>query len=326
MILVTMKMPITSPPPPRAIILAGGRGRRLEDFTRETIGKSRPKQYCSFGLRFSLLQKTLLRIRTTVPSERILVVANKSHRKMVGDQIRIAPGASILLQPEDRGTAVGMMLPVAHLIRTDPEATVIVLPSDHGILNESLFDRGIRTALQAIESKPSLVVIGCVEAKAPSVDYGWVVPEDPFDYSTKPCIRRIRKFVEKPPKEKAEALLHSGAAWSTFIILAKVRRLVHLLRMHLGFAGRFFDSYATMDDGVRETYLREFYSKLPSFNFSSTVLAESKDLVALTWPEELGWIDLGTPHRLVQWLAEKGDPEGYGMRWRKKKARAARIG
>jgi len=285
------------------VVLAGGAGRRLERLTRSRTGQSIPKQFCTFGRRESLLQRSLRRIAPIVPSGRMLVVIHEDHRRLAASQVEAVRGASILEQPGDRGTAIGVLLPVARLAREDPNATVVVLPSDHGIMNEALFAKGIERAMAAVDDAPGLIIVGAVKATAPVEDYGWIVPEVPFVPAQEFCLRRVRRFVEKPCPDEARALHRGGAAWSTFVLVAKSSGLRDLLGSHLGpeIVG-IFDHWADLEEPERNAYLRENYSRLPRIDLSSHVLGSARNLAVLMWPEALGWTDLGTPTRLTRWL------------------------
>jgi mannose-1-phosphate guanylyltransferase len=286
-----------------AVVLAGGAGRRLERLTRTRTGQSTPKQFCRFGHRESLLQRSLRRIAPIFPSERMLVVINEKYRTLATTQVASVPEATLLEQPGDRGTAIGVLLPVAILARQNANATVVVLPSDHGIGDEALFVKGIEKAMTAVEGAPGLIVVGGVKATAPVEDYGWIVPEVSFDSTEELPLRRVRRFVEKPGPPEARALYREGAAWSTFVLVAKSNTLRELLAAHLGreIVG-LFDRSADLEAPQRKTYLTDHYARLPRFDFSSNVLCRARNLAVLVWPEALGWTDLGTPTRLTRWL------------------------
>jgi mannose-1-phosphate guanylyltransferase len=122
-----------------AIVLAGGEGVRLRSLTRRLYGVDRPKQYAALVGARSLLRQTLDRIGALIPPERTVVVTLASHAPYVEAELRGADRPHVLAQPCDRGTAVGVLLP-AHWIRSrDADATVVVFPSDHFVLEESAF-------------------------------------------------------------------------------------------------------------------------------------------------------------------------------------------
>jgi len=304
-----MIQPLPSVPDAWGIVLAGGSGRRLEPLTRTLMTTPVPKQFCTFGKTRSLLQETLVRIAPTIPSERTVVVVNASHRRVADSQLARTPGVTLVEQPGDRGTAPGVLLPLMHVARREPESTVILFPTDHGIDDLQIFHQGLRTACRAVEATPSLVVVGGVKAEYANPDYGWIIPGEIIERERDLGLRRVNRFVEKPSRNRAEELFHQGGLWSTFVVVAKSRTLLGLFQAKLPDHVRFFEEYAEMETGKGASWLAENYSGLSSRNFSSDLLGCATDLAVLPWPEDLGWTDLGTPDRLVQWLSR---PEARG--------------
>jgi mannose-1-phosphate guanylyltransferase len=305
---------------PWIVVLAGGSGRRLQTLTKALTGYPTPKQFCSFGRRGSLLQETLTRARTLGAPTRTVVVANTEHLELARRQLAHRPGVSLIEQPMDRGTAPGVLLPLVQVHRRDPDATVILLPSDHGIARNDLFAKGIDRARRAVKADPSLVVIGGVQADRPSTDFGWIVPAMTGKRRRPPCLWPIHSFVEKPPRERAERLYRDGGLWSTFIIVARSAALLDLFRTHLPDLTAFFETYARLDPTPARYWLRRNYACLPAADFSADFLSRLHNSAVLSWPVALGWADLGTPERLIDWLARQGDVEPRLKSW------AARAG
>jgi len=304
---------------PWVVVLAGGSGRRLQTLTKALTGSPTPKQFCSFGRRHSLLQETMTRARYLSVPDRTVVVVNTAHQEVARRQLAGRPGVALIVQPLDRGTAPGVLLPLVHVHRRDPDATVILLPSDHGIMGNGIFLKGIRRARRAVEADPSLVVIGGVQADRPSTDFGWIVPALAGRSAGKrrrsPCLWPIHSFIEKPPRERAEHLYRSGGLWSTFIIVARSAALLDLFRTHLPILTAFFETYARLDPTPARYWLRRNYASLPVADFSADLLSRLHNAAVLSWPVELGWADLGTPDRLIDWLARQGDVEPTLKSW-----------
>jgi mannose-1-phosphate guanylyltransferase len=294
------------------VILAGGSGRRLEPLTRALMGIPVPKQFCTFGRGRSLLQETVQRAAPLAGPERTLAVVNTPYLRMAREQV---PGLRLVEQPLDRGTAPGVLLPLLHVHRRDPDATVIMLPSDHAIANSHLFHDGLSRARRAVECDPSLIVVGGVQPCRPSSDFGWIVPERTFLPFRTPRLFRIRHFVEKPPLEQAERLLQAGALWSTFILVARVSALLAAFRCCLPHVTDFFDRCAHLNGSARRMWLARRYHELPPADFSADLLSRVPHAAVVAWPARLGWVDLGTPERLLSWLAREGDLEAVVGNW-----------
>src|SRR5881409_4081657 len=116
-----------------AVVLAGGEGVQLRPLIRRLYGEDRPKQFAAvFGSR-SLLHQALDRVRLAVAAERTVLVTLKNHDGYLAEALNGTPVRRLLVQPEDKGTAAGVLLPTHWIHWCDPEAIIIVFPSDHFI-------------------------------------------------------------------------------------------------------------------------------------------------------------------------------------------------
>jgi mannose-1-phosphate guanylyltransferase len=120
-----------------AIVLAGGEGSRLSNLTTTRSGVRVPKQFCSLAGGPSLLRQTIERAAALAPRAQIAVVVAEAHRAFWRDELADLPAENVLVQPEGRGTAPGILLPALHVARRDPGAKLAVLPSDHHVENEA---------------------------------------------------------------------------------------------------------------------------------------------------------------------------------------------
>jgi mannose-1-phosphate guanylyltransferase len=288
-----------------ALVLAGGFGRRLESITRALYGKPVPKQFCRLGGSRSLLQDTVGRLGPRVPLERTVVVADASLAHLARQQVGTR-GASVIGQPSDRGTAPGVLLPLMHILLEDPEATVVVTPSDHAIADEVCFQEGVGLVAGVVEREEDQIVLFGVEADTPRTDYGWIVPGESLGYGHNGTLRRVKRFTEKPRLERARALLASGALWNTFVMVGKGKTFLDLYRRRLPEIARFFDTFARMDADRRGAWLATNYHEVPRASFSRDLLQTAPNLSVYTWPASLAWTDVGTPDRLFEWLDTRG--------------------
>ncbi|HEX5135991.1 MAG TPA: sugar phosphate nucleotidyltransferase [Planctomycetota bacterium] len=279
-----------------AVVLAGGSGRRLAAVTERLTGRPTPKQYCAFGSRRTLLQETLGRLVPLAPPDRTTVVVLESHLGMAGEQLAPFPETTVLAQPRDCGTGVGLLRALVHVLGRDPRALVLVSPSDHGIRDHPTFERGIAAACAAADLA-SAVLLG-VEADEPRTDYGWIVP----GAEVAPGVRRVLAFVEKPGPEQAEDLAARGGLFSTMVLVARVRALLGLFERARPGLVALFEAVEALPPPAREIHLRRAYALGASCDFSRDILAGATDLAVVHWPAGLGWTDLGTPERLARWL------------------------
>src|SRR6202050_1233430 len=128
-----------------AVLLAGGDGVRLRDLTRRIAGDSRPKQFCRIFGNTSLFEQTRARLKPLCSPDRQVFVLSRAHERYYGEDLREPAGAS-LVQPLNRGTGIGMMLALNHILERDPQAVVGFFPCDHYYSNEDSFGLTIRGA------------------------------------------------------------------------------------------------------------------------------------------------------------------------------------
>ena len=209
-----------------AVVLAGGEGMRLRALTRRLYGDDRPKQYAALVGARSLLRQTLDRVGLLIPPERTVVVTLASHARYVEAELRGAPRPHVLAQPYDRGTAAGVLLPAHWIGVRDPEATVVVFPSDHFVLEESAFMCHVAEMARSARRRPEPMIILGAEATEPESEYGWIEPGETVAWTPRGPLRRIRRFREKPSQEVAAALFQDGGLWNMFVLAARVSALV----------------------------------------------------------------------------------------------------
>jgi mannose-1-phosphate guanylyltransferase len=279
------------------IILAGGDGVRLRQLTRALHGEECPKQFAMIHGGRSLLQWTVARaVRWSTP-DRIVVVVAAEREAQARRQLEGLGPIEVVAQPSNRGTGPGLLLPMARVMARDPEARVVVLPSDHYVRDEAPFEQSIRLAIAASEDQVALV--GAVPDH-PETQYGWIVT----GRALAPRRGRIvNHFCEKPPTALAERLLRQGALWNTFIMTGAARHFWALGRQHIPAAVSLFDSYRDVSD---RRILEQIYRYMPVFDFSRDVLQKASGLRVVPL-EECGWSDWGTPERVLDSLRHHDD-------------------
>jgi len=276
-----------------SVVLAAGSGRRLSRLTGGI-----PKQFwCPAGTT-SLVEETVARLAPICSAQRTVIVVNKDQRKYLSPRPSTPPSGRVVFQPEDRGTAAGVLFGLTEVLSSEPNAVVLVTPSDHGVKSPEAFRRGILDAVAHVALGDGVVLFG-VEPSAAQTDYGWITLGPSTESG---AVQSVASFVEKPPKDTAQRLFSSGAIWNTMVIVARARTLFDLCRQQLsGLAGVFISSLSLPQD-AREAFLAMRYPHLEAADFSRDVLTPAVDLLAYTWPASIGWSDLGTPERLHQWL------------------------
>jgi mannose-1-phosphate guanylyltransferase len=278
-----------------SLVLAGGNGSRLSSVTRNADGVVVPKQYCRLVDSRSLLENTMTRAdRISDPMHTVPVVTS-DHARWWLDQLGSRTAESIVVQERNRGTAAGVLLPITHILRRDPGATVVILPSDHHFEDEDTFVAAVHRAVEQVWRRPEHVLIMGIVAEGPDSGYGWIVPAEDFDEGP----ARVERFVEKPDPREARALLASGALWSPFVLVGKARTFYGLFEETTPALVRAVDKRVA--NGESRVCYRN--GDLPELDFSRDVLERCVDRLRVVPVPACGWSDVGTPERLRACLA-----------------------
>src|SRR5258706_701572 len=281
-----------------SIILAGGEGRRVRDATRARAGISVPNKYCSLAGGPSLLAETLARAEGVCARERTLVVVSARHDRLWRHELRDLPIENVIVQPQARGTAAGLLLPLLSILERDLEAEVVVLPSDHHVADERTLRGAFATALAAVRADPRKIVLLGISPDAPDPQYGWILPQ-PGGVSQAGA-SPIELFVEKPSRETARRLQARGALWSSFLFASQ----------GLGLFAAFSRAQPALVRAFAVRPLEAVYRDLPSLDFSRDLLERVTDRLAVVRGPSCGWSDLGTPDRIANVLGPRGVRRG----------------
>ena len=289
-----------------AIVLAGGDGTRVRDLTKGPNGDSAPKQYCTFGGEKSLLGLALQRARSVVGANRVIAVVAEQHRPWWELELGRTPGAfpaeNVVVQPANRGTAVGVLLGLARVVsRQGSLARVLVLPSDHFVGQEETLTRHLQTGMLATREDPSRVVLLGMTPEALDAEYGWILSPT----ESKGVARPVVKFVEKPDTVSSRRLMERGALLNSFIFVARAATLLLLYRRVMPEVLRRFLPRLSRPDGWARSVLRRLYRTLPSRDFSRELLERCTDHLAVVAVPPCGWSDLGTPARLIRFQQQR---------------------
>jgi mannose-1-phosphate guanylyltransferase len=284
------------PQPLWTIVLAAGAGRRLASVTDGV-----PKQFWHYDGRRSLLEATLDRVAPLSPPGQTVIVVDESHRGFLKGLQNTARYNHVMFQPVDRGTGVGVLLGLLHVLESAPEAIVLLTPSDHAVTDSHRFQAGIRQAVAHVRTGKDDVVLFGAQPTTPDLEYGWISASPRTRHRR---FRRITRFSEKPTADRVAALRRSGAVWSTMVLVGTATALFDLYWKHLPQLASVFARALHLPAGARERFLDDAYRTLPTVDFSHHVIAPATDLSLFVWPAAMGWSDLGTPPRLTRWMEE----------------------
>jgi mannose-1-phosphate guanylyltransferase len=284
-----------------AIVLAAGEGSRLRKLTTMPSGVAVPKQFCSLSGGHSLLEDAMQRAESVAPRPRICAIVAAQHRTWWQAPLWSAPAANVVVQPANQGTANGILLPLCYVLERDPQARVVLLPSDHFVRDEAVLARALRSATAQLAFRRDEILLLGIEPEEVDPELGYVVPG--------PSDRRgafeVEQFVEKPSPTLARTLLRRGAVWNSFIIAARGEALLRL------FERRFPELVLEMRTAVQRELrsagngyaIGELYERLPEIDFSRHILEGQEAVLRVVPVPQCGWSDLGTPQRVAQCLA-----------------------
>jgi mannose-1-phosphate guanylyltransferase len=295
------------------LVLAGGEGRRIEGYVRQLRGKSLPKQYVNFIGTRSMLQHTWDRAERLIPGRKILTIVTEHHllSPEVCRQLAYRTPGTVIVQPENKDTGLGIFLPLTYLHKRCPHATVAVFPSDHFILEEDRFIDHVRLAARAVYHNPSQIVLLAVEAKQAEPDYGYVVFADESGQIDLYGCRKVAHFVEKPGVADARLLVAGGALWNTMIMVFRVETILNYIRKLFPDIAKEFRSFAPrIGTAAEQDNIRQIYRHLSPLNFSKDILEK----IAVHGPGavtglpvlQVTWSDWGTCDRLSKTLHQLG--------------------
>jgi mannose-1-phosphate guanylyltransferase len=278
------------------LVLAGGDGSRLQGLTRNVHGVVVPKQFCSMQGGPSLLQEALQRAATVAPMQRVCTVVAAQHRHWWTSMLGYLRRGNVIVQPHNRGTAHGILLPLLRIADVDPEAVVVVLPADHHLRDEEPMIGCLREAAELASANPASIYLLGLEPTEPDCDLGYILPAQ----RSRANPTAVLRFIEKPSLSRARSLMDQGALWNSFIMAAHARTLLNLF-------DRTFETAIQAMQSLEGTPLEQAYQRLRAVDFSRDVLPGNETLMQVLPVPECGWSDLGTPDRVELTLRRLSD-------------------
>lgn len=268
------------------VIMGGGIGSRFWPFSRKTL----PKQFLDFfGTGRSLLQQTFDRFNKIIPTENILVVTNGLYADLVKEQLPELDPKQILLEPTRRNTAPCIAWASYHIRALNPNANIVVAPSDHLILKEGEFLTSVEKGLAFVAQSDKLLTLG-IKPNRPETGYGYIqIAEQTYDNFYK-----VKTFTEKPELELAKVFVDSGEFyWNSGIFMWNVNSIVNAIEALLPELATKLapgnDVYATEKE---QAFIDEYFPACPNVSVDFGIM-EKADNVYVSLGD-FGWSDLGT--------------------------------
>lgn len=286
------------------IVLAGGDGTRVRTFLSHLCGDRGIKQFCAVIGRRSMLEHTLARVEMLIPRQRILVIVSEAHQLEIVQQLAHWPCENVIVQPENRDTTAGILLPLVHIAKRDPTATVAIFPSDHFIAHEQKFMDYVRHAVSETHRFPeSFVLLGMTPDRVEN-GYGWI---EAASADNNRLTRAVKHFWEKPSPFQAEILWQNKALWNSFVCVAQCHTLWDMIReavpdVYL----HFLRIYRALGTPEVQHITRRTYRHLRAVNFSSGVCEPWASLLRVLPVPDVGWSDWGSVERIVATVEQLG--------------------
>ncbi len=299
-----------------SIVLAGGEGGTCRPLIQRWLGRPKPKQYCTFIGTRSMLQHTLDRAAELGEPDRIVTVVARDHRREAWSHLDGRAAGTVLLQPKNCETVAGIFLPLTHIIARDPQATVAIFPSDHFVYPESRFLDSVQRAVWTAEGFPDRLVLLGVTPDRLELDYGWIQPGEYLSTSSGSGreVRAVRTVLEKPSAPEADAALAGGALWNTLVMAAKVETLWELGRQCFPDMMPLFEQLSGAIGTSQEVRtLDAIYQRMPSYNFSSSLLQRVPERLAVIEMRDVLWSDWGKPERIANMLRRIGRQPAFPL-------------
>ena len=266
-------------------IMAGGVGSRFWPASRE----DKPKQFLDItGTGQSLLQMTVERFKKIVPVENIFIVTNKKYKELVKEQLPELSDNQIIGEPSRNNTAPCVAYTALKLASLDPNANMVVAPSDHLILKEDAFLEQIKKALDFASENDALLTLG-IKPTRPDTGYGYIH----FDKGQN-GINPVKAFKEKPDLAKAKEYVASGDyLWNAGIFIWSVKSVLKAFEHHANEIYQILsENNSAYNTSGEQDYIDKVYPTTPSISIDYAIMEKADNVFTL--PSDIGWSDLGT--------------------------------
>lgn len=269
-----------------AILMAGGVGSRFWPVSTQDF----PKQFHDMlGTGDTLIQKTFQRLAQLIPKENIFILTNAIYEDLVFEQLPEVTKRQVLLEPAMRNTAPCILYASLKIQKENPDAIMIVAPSDHWIEDETKFTQNVQQAFNFCENNDVLMTLG-IQPTFPNTGFGYIE----YDTSSLDAIKSVRQFREKPDYQTAKSFIKQGNfLWNAGIFMWSAKSVIQAFQLlqpelfHIFEKG--IESYNTEGEAV---FIAENYAKSENISVDYAIMETSDNVYIL--PAEFDWNDLGT--------------------------------
>lgn len=269
-----------------AVIMAGGIGSRFWPVSTAEY----PKQFHDMlGSGYTLIQKTFNRLHKFIPKENILVLTNESYNDLVLEQLPMLTKDQVVLEPAMRNTAPCILYAALKIKKENPNAVMIVAPSDHWIEDEDAFEDNVKQCFTKCENEDVLCTLG-IKPTFPNTGFGYIEYNKNADLE----IKKVNQFREKPDYNTAKEFISQGNfLWNAGIFMWSVKTIVDAFKTFQPKQYELFNS--GMDDyntPEEKDFIAKNYALAENISIDYAILEHSKSIFVL--PATFDWNDLGT--------------------------------
>jgi len=270
--------------------MAGGIGSRFWPYSR--TGK--PKQFLDIlGTGQTLLQQTIRRYREICPIENILIVSNEEYGSLILEQLPDIKSSQVLLEPLRRNTAPCIAYANQRIALINPDANIIVAPSDHLISDEEEFTRVILQGIDFIKSRDVLLTLGILPGR-PETGYGYIQVNGHRDIDGIQGLRQVKTFTEKPNIELARIFVESGDFfWNSGMFIWSLASINRAFVKYLPeIQGLFTDGLNFYGTPEEASFIHQVYGSCGKISIDYGIMEKADNVFVQC--ADFGWSDLGT--------------------------------
>ena len=270
------------------IIMAGGIGSRFWPMSKTSF----PKQFHDIlGVGKSLLQLTAERFKKICPKENIYIVTNSDYKDLVKDQLPFLKSNQILLEPFRKNTAPCIAYATYKIHSLNNNAKLVIVPSDHIIVNQQEFENTIHIALEKAEDN-QLITLGILPTR-PDTGYGYIQFEE-FKSNTDSNVKKVKTFTEKPPKEMAIKFVESGEfLWNSGMFIWSSNSIINAFKKLSPDLHKLFDESSSKFNTEEEMRtIDTIYPLCKNISIDNAIMEKADNVLVV--PSDFGWSDLGT--------------------------------
>lgn len=269
-----------------AVIMAGGVGSRFWPVSKQ----NNPKQFQDIlGCGKTLIQTTFDRLAKIIPSQNIFILTNDIYQDLVTTQLPQVTSEQIVAEPIMRNTAPCILLAAMKIYKKDPEANMLIAPSDHWIQQDEQFQNDIELAFEKLESGEKLITFG-IPPTFPNTGYGYIK----YDKETKAELSKVDAFTEKPDFQTAQSFINEGNyLWNSGIFVWKASTILEKFRTYLPDMYNLFNTGKLFYNTINEfRFLKSYYQFAENISIDYGIIEKSEEVYVI--PASFSWNDLGT--------------------------------